>query len=127
MQRLEVEDQIEFAHIFEEAVEGLHEDLYEVEQGERRFGGGADDDEVKSSVVAVGHERWRVVVRGGGSGGLGGAGEERWEATRVLGRHCSEKTRNTHGRKLHAEFGRFATRVKISDMRRCWTLVSWWM
>ena len=31
----------------------------------------------------------------------------------------------THGRKLHAELGRFATRVKISEMRRCCTLVSW--
>ena len=31
---------------------------------------------------------------------------------------------STHGRKLHAELGRFATRVKISEMRRCWTLVS---
>lgn len=31
----------------------------------------------------------------------------------------------THGRKLHAEDGRLATRVKISEMRRCCTLVSW--
>lgn len=33
--------------------------------------------------------------------------------------------RNTYGRKLHAELGRLATSVKISEMRRCWTLVSW--
>ena len=32
---------------------------------------------------------------------------------------------NTYGKKLHAEFGRLATSVKISEMRRCWTLVSW--
>jgi hypothetical protein len=31
----------------------------------------------------------------------------------------------TYGKKLHAEFGRLATRVKISEMSRCWTLVSW--
>lgn len=31
----------------------------------------------------------------------------------------------TYGRKLQAELGRLATRVKISEMRRCWTLVSW--
>ena len=31
----------------------------------------------------------------------------------------------THGRKLQAENGRLATRVKISEMRRCCTLVSW--
>ena len=30
----------------------------------------------------------------------------------------------THGRKLQAEEGRFATRVKISEIRRCCTLVS---
>lgn len=29
------------------------------------------------------------------------------------------------GRKLQAEFGRLDTRVKISEMRRCWTAVSW--
>jgi len=32
--------------------------------------------------------------------------------------------RTTHGRKLQAEFGRLETRVKISDIRRCCTLVS---
>jgi len=30
-----------------------------------------------------------------------------------------------YGRKLHAEFGRLATRVNISDMSLCCTLVSW--
>lgn len=32
----------------------------------------------------------------------------------------------THGRKLQDEEGRWETRVKISEMRRCCTLVSWW-
>lgn len=42
-------------------------------------------------------------------GGLVGCGEGMWE---------------THGRKLQAEEGRWETRVKISEMRRCCTLVS---
>lgn len=29
-----------------------------------------------------------------------------------------------YGRKLQAEDGRWDTRVNISDMRRCWTVVS---
>ncbi len=33
--------------------------------------------------------------------------------------------RGTHGRKLQAEDGRLATRVNISAMSRCCTLVSW--
>ena len=32
--------------------------------------------------------------------------------------------RGGSGRKLQAEFGRAATRVKISERRRCWTAVS---
>ena len=30
-----------------------------------------------------------------------------------------------YGRKLHAEAGRWDTSANISEMRRCWTLVSW--
>ena len=30
-----------------------------------------------------------------------------------------------NGRKLQAEEGRCETRVKISEIRRCWTDVSW--
>ena len=41
------------------------------------------------------------------------------EAARRNGLHVS------HGRKLQDEFGRFDTRVNISDINRCWTLVSW--
>ena len=33
----------------------------------------------------------------------------------------------THGKKLQAEDGRSATKVKISEMSRCCTLVSWLM
>ena len=33
--------------------------------------------------------------------------------------------RRPYGRKLHEEEGRLDTRVKISEIRRCWTLVSW--
>jgi hypothetical protein len=33
--------------------------------------------------------------------------------------------RRAYGRKLHEEEGRLDTRVKISEIRRCWTLVSW--
>ena len=80
MQCFEVEDEVEFADIFEEAVERLNENLDKVEQGERRFGGRADDDEVESGVVSVGYEGRRIVVRGGRGGGFGGASEERWEA-----------------------------------------------
>lgn len=80
MQGLEVENQVEFADILEEAVERLDKDLDKVEQGKRRFGGGADDNEVERRVVAIGDERGGVVVRRGGGRRLGGAGEEGWEA-----------------------------------------------
>lgn len=70
MQGLEVEDQIQLAHVLEQAVERLDEDLYQVEQGEGRLGRGADDDEVEGCVVAVGDEGGGVVVRGGGGGGF---------------------------------------------------------
>lgn len=34
------------------------------------------------------------------------------------------RAEGTYGRKLQAELGRWETRVKISEIRRCWTLVS---
>lgn len=80
VQGLEVEDQVELAHIFEEAIERLDEDLDEVEERERRFGRGADYDEVEGCIVSVGHERGGVVVLGGRCGGFGRAGEEWWKA-----------------------------------------------
>lgn len=56
---------------------------------------------------------WRIV--GGGEGDYRSVSGEYF--VKVL-------YSRTHGRKLHAELGRFATRVKISEIRRCWTLVS---
>ena len=69
MQRLEVENQIQLADILEQAVEGLDEDLDEIEEGEGGFGGGGDEDEVEGGVVAVGDEGGGVVLLGGGRGG----------------------------------------------------------
>jgi hypothetical protein len=36
-----------------------------------------------------------------------------------------EESRGGRGRKLQEPGARWETRVKISEMRRCWTLVSW--
>jgi len=90
MQRFEIEDEVELAHILKETVEGLYEDLDEIEEGERRFGRGGDDDEVEGCVVAVGDERGGVVVGGGGGGRLaavckqGREAGERQTGVRVL-------------------------------------------
>jgi hypothetical protein len=46
MQGFEVENQVEFAYIFEETVKCLYEDLDEVEKRERRLSGCGYDDEV---------------------------------------------------------------------------------
>ena len=43
---------------------------------------------------------------------------------KIFGRYRTLRV-ETHGKKLQAEDGRLATRVKISEMRRCCTLVSW--
>ena len=53
MQCFKVENQIQLAHVLEEAIEGFDEDLDEVEEGEGGFGGGGDEDEVEGCVVAV--------------------------------------------------------------------------
>lgn len=65
---LEVEDEVELADVFKEAVQRLDVDLDEVDEGQRRLGRRRDDDEVERRVVAVGHERRPV----GGVGGVGG-------------------------------------------------------
>ena len=86
MQRLEVEDEVQLAHVFEQAVEGLDEDLDQVEQGEGGLRRGGDEDEIERCVVAVGDEGGGVVVGlGRGRGGGGGRGEQRWEPRRVEG------------------------------------------
>ncbi len=75
MQRLKVEDQIQFTDVLEKAVEGFDEDLDQVEQAEGRFGGRRDHNEVEGCVVAIGNEGRGVVVGlGGGCGGGGGRG-----------------------------------------------------
>lgn len=124
MQCLEIEDQIELADILEQAIERLNEDLDQIEQRERRLGGGGNYYEVQGCVVAVGYEGRRVVVGRRGSAGFGATGEEGRQTRRVRALSCRQGRRD-YGRKLHAEFGRLATRVKISEMSRCWTLVSW--
>jgi hypothetical protein len=127
VQGLEVEDEVELAHVFEHAVEGLDEDLDQVQQGERGLGRGRDDDEVQRRVVPVRHQRGRVVVaRGGGGGGV--AREKRRETGGERVSRGEDEVgvgATTYGRKLHDELGRFATSVKISEIRRCCTLVSW--
>lgn len=62
VQRLVVEDEVQLADVFEQAVERLDEDLDQVEQRQRGFRRRADDDEVERRVVAVRDERRRVVV-----------------------------------------------------------------
>ncbi len=74
MQRLKVEDEIQLADVFKQAVERLDEDLNQVEQGERGFRGRGDQDEVEGRVVAVGDEGGGVVVGLGWARGRGGAG-----------------------------------------------------
>lgn len=132
VQRLKVEDQIQLAHVLEQAVEGLDEDLDQVEQGERGLGGRADDDEVEGRVVAVGDDGGRVGVGAGGGAG-GGGGEEGGETVFFVvsgfcGLRLADQQRggwgSAYGRKLQDELGRLATRVKISEIRRCWTAVS---
>lgn len=72
MQRLKVEDQIQFTYIFEKAVEGFDKDLDEVEEGEGRFRRRRDQDEIEGCVVAVCNEGGGVIVGlGWGCGGRG--------------------------------------------------------
>lgn len=50
---LEVEDQIQLAHVLKQHVERLHEHLDQVQQAQRRLERVRDDDEVQGGVVAV--------------------------------------------------------------------------
>lgn len=86
VQALEVEDEVQLAHVLEQLVQRLDVHLDEVDQGEGRLGGRGDDDEEERRVVPVGHERGHVVLllvagRVGGSGG----GEEGREREEVAG------------------------------------------
>ena len=73
MQRFKVENQIQFADILKQSVEGFNEDLDQVEQCEGGLSGRGDHDEVEGCIVAVCDEGGGVVVglgggcRGGGS------------------------------------------------------------
>lgn len=64
MQRLKIEDQIQFAHILEKIIQALDEHVDQVQQRERAFCGSGDDDEVQRGVMAVRDERGRVVGLG---------------------------------------------------------------
>ena len=64
MECLEVEDQIQFADIFEEGIESFDEDLDEIEKGERGFGRGRDEDEIEGRIVPVCDQGGSIVVLG---------------------------------------------------------------
>lgn len=64
MQRLEIENQIQFTHILEKIIQALDEHVDQVQQRERTFGGSGDDDEVQRGIVAVRDERGRIVGLG---------------------------------------------------------------
>lgn len=87
MHRLEVEYQVQLAHVAEQPVQALDEYLDQVEQREGGFRGCGDEDEVEGGVVAVrdlggGVEGVQVVwVAGGGGRGS----EERRERQEVAG------------------------------------------
>ena len=83
MQGLEAEYQVELADGVVELVEGADEDVDEVDDGEGRLGGGADEDEVEGGELLVGDERGRQRGIGFAEEGLGG--EERWEREEVAG------------------------------------------
>lgn len=83
MLRLEIEDEIQLAHVFEQAVQRLDKDLDQVKQCQRRLGRRADRDEVQRCIVPVRDERGVVRVLGCGQRvGVGrrGGGEEGREA-----------------------------------------------
>lgn len=62
VQRLKVEDEVQLAHVFKEAIQRLDIDLYQVDERERGLGRRRYYDEVKGSVMPVRDQRWYVVV-----------------------------------------------------------------
>ena len=131
MQGLEVENQIQFANIFEEPVERFNKDLDQIEKGEWRFCGSRDEDEVEGCVVPVCYQRRSIIVGLAWGWCRCARGQKRWKTVRsgcqtllVPGNFGFEKGQEAYGRKLQAEAGRWDTNVNISDMRRCCTLVS---
>lgn len=63
MHSLISKDQVQLTHIFKQAIERFDENLDQVEEGERGFGGGGDKDEGEGGVGAVGDLRRSVAVR----------------------------------------------------------------
>ena len=76
VQGLEVEDQVQLAHILEQLVQRLDVDLDQVEQRQRRLGRRRYYNEVQSRIVAVGDERGDVVVRFRGGMRSAGSSED---------------------------------------------------
>lgn len=77
VQRLEVEDQVQLADIFEELIKRFNVDLDQVDERQRRLGRRRDDDEVECCVVSVRHEGGDVVLLFGRRMRRAGGGEER--------------------------------------------------
>ena len=76
MQRLEVEDQVEFADVLEQPVQCFHIYLYQIQQCKWRLGRSTDHDEVQRGIVPVRYERRRIVV-GRAVGARGGRKKRR--------------------------------------------------
>ncbi len=55
MQCLEVEDQVQLAHVLKQPIECFDENLDQVEESERGLCGSGDEDEIESCVVTVGY------------------------------------------------------------------------
>lgn len=72
MQCLEVEDQIQLAHVLKQPIECFDENLDQVEESERGLCRSGDEDEIESRVVTVGYEGRRIVMGLVGGGGWGG-------------------------------------------------------
>ncbi|POR38902.1 Frataxin-like protein, mitochondrial [Tolypocladium paradoxum] len=85
VQRLEVEDEVQLAHVLEKLVQGLDVDLYQVDEGERRLGRRRYYDEVEGRIVAVGDERGHVVLLLGRRVRGARRGEQRRQGQEVAG------------------------------------------
>lgn len=73
MECFEAEDEIKLADVFEQPIESLDKDLYEVQKRQRRLGRCRDQDEVERSIVPVSDLRRRIRRRRSTSGS-----EQRW-------------------------------------------------
>ena len=131
MQRLKIKNQIQFTHVLKKSVQGLNKHLNQIEQSERRFRRSRYQNKIQGGVMPICDQRWGVIVGCGNrillTGRTGEQGRKPSEVERKLGRTVGIwgwKRGDTCGRKLQAEDGRWETRVNISEINRCWTLVS---